>query len=73
VRGKPQLESLGDTRMEGKLRRALDGNADYAVDQAEAYTPSNPADWADPQPTTQDEAHDRLAAAVAGLLGTPVP
>jgi hypothetical protein len=31
------------------------------------------ANWATPAPTTKDEALTRLAAAVAGLLGTPIP
>lgn len=31
------------------------------------------ADWSTPAPTTKDAAITRLAAAVAGLLGTPIP
>ena len=31
------------------------------------------ADWAGMAPTTKDAAITRLAAAVAGLLGTPIP
>jgi hypothetical protein len=31
------------------------------------------SDWATPAPATKDEAITRLAAAVAGLLGTPIP
>lgn len=39
----------------------------------EQYVPSNPGYFANPQPTTAGEALDRLAAAVSGLLGTPIP
>ncbi len=39
-----------------------------------SYTPGEPNDWADPDPTTYQEAVDRLAAAVAsGSIGVPVP
>lgn len=37
------------------------------------YTPGTGADWADPDPTLSSQAIDRLAAAVAGLLGAPIP
>jgi len=36
------------------------------------YTPSTPADF-DGAPTTQQQFNDRVAAALAGLLGTPIP
>ncbi len=39
----------------------------------EAYTPALSGNWAGPLPTTQTEALDRIAAAVAGLLGGPIP
>lgn len=35
--------------------------------QIDAYTPANPAHWADPPPTSAREAWDRLAAAIATL------
>jgi len=37
------------------------------------YTPSTPAKWAGPAPLTVQSALDRLAAAVEGLLGHPIP
>ena len=36
------------------------------------YTPSTPADF-DGAPTTQQQFNDRVAAALAGLLGAPIP
>lgn len=36
------------------------------------YTPGNSADW-DGDPATQQEFNDRVAAALAGLLGAPIP
>lgn len=39
----------------------------------DAYIAATPADWSAPAPTTASAALDRLAAAVAGLLGGPVP
>lgn len=47
------------------------GSADQAA--ALSYTPGTPGDWAPTAPTTQGEALDRLATAVAGLLGGPIP
>jgi len=38
-----------------------------------AYNAAAPADWAATPPTTMEQALDRVAAAVAGLLGTPIP
>jgi len=38
-----------------------------------AYNASAPANWATSSPTTVHDALDRIAAAVAGLLGTPIP
>lgn len=36
------------------------------------YVPSTPADWAG-DPASVEDALNRLAAAVAGLLGGPIP
>jgi hypothetical protein len=44
-----------------------------ALDEVMAYTPATGANWTDPDPTTVRSALDRLAAAVAGLLGGPIP
>jgi hypothetical protein len=44
-----------------------------ALDEVMAYTPATGANWTDPDPTTLRSAIDRLAAAVAGLLGGPIP
>lgn len=38
-----------------------------------AYAPATPADWAAPVPASIKQALDRLASAVAGLLGAPIP
>lgn len=38
-----------------------------------AYTPADPTDWVDPDPTTVQEALDRLAATVAVLNSGPIP
>lgn len=37
------------------------------------YVPSTPANWAPPVPDNEQSALDRLAAAVATLLGGPIP
>ena len=37
------------------------------------YTPGDGADWVDPDPTTIQQALDRIAAAVEGLLTSPIP
>lgn len=37
------------------------------------YTPTTPANWVGPAPDTAQKALDRLAAAVRGLLGVPIP
>jgi hypothetical protein len=42
------------------------------VDTSAGYTPNASGDW-DGDPATVQEALDRLAAAVAGLLGGPIP
>lgn len=58
------------SRLQGDTERAvssLRGDID-----ADAYTPANAADWADPQPTTRAEALDRLAKAVAAGTSGPV-
>ena len=38
-----------------------------------AYKAANAANWAGAPPADMDKALDRLAAAVAGLLGAPIP
>lgn len=37
------------------------------------YTAANPANWAGAAPTNVEAALDRIAAAVAGMLGVPIP
>ena len=70
---RPTLETWGDTRTEGKIARAMGAYADQAETLAEVYTPGDSTLWASPAPTTQDEALNRLAAAVAGLLAGTIP
>lgn len=72
----PISRDQASQHLHGAQQRVLDKMAtdlDTMETDVESYTPSTAGDWADPQPTTQDEALDRLAAAVAGLLTTPVP
>ena len=38
-----------------------------------SYTPGTPGDWVAPAPTNAQDAMDRLAAAVAGILVGPIP
>ena len=40
--------------------------------EASPYAPGNPGDW-DGDPATIQDALDRLAAAVSGLLTAPIP
>lgn len=61
------LESTGNpahVQLEGNVQRAL-GEAQAAADAAAAYSPSDPAAWTAPPPTTVKEALDRLAAVAA--------
>jgi len=60
------------TELEAAIRRALD-QAHGQINDAESYAAAGGTVWAAPAPTTQDEAITRLAAAVAGLLGSPIP
>jgi hypothetical protein len=71
-----QLASSGRPEL-GVLER----NMQHALDQVrartesltdDAYSAADATDWAT-APTTLGAAVDRLAAAVAGLLGAPVP
>jgi hypothetical protein len=50
---------------------AFGGNADQAGELS--YTPTDPADWTNPDPTTVKQAIDRISAAVVGLLSGPIP
>jgi hypothetical protein len=62
--------------LETNVRRALDQARQQTADAAtsvESYAPASSGSWAAPAPTTQDVALDRIAAAVAGILGTPIP
>jgi len=57
---------------------SLSGSAkDYSgaasTDESEAYDTAVGANWAGASPLTVKEALDRLAAAVSGLLGAPIP
>lgn len=72
-RGASNIEAL-----ESNVQRALEGVRAHTGElatsaQANAYTAGTSGNWTAPAPTTHAEAIDRLAAAVAGLLGTPIP
>lgn len=43
------------------------------ISATDAYVPTTPADWDGTAPATIQEALDRLASAVVGLLGGPIP
>ena len=58
------------TNLAGRNVSELTNDAGYATD---AYSPANPGQWAGPAPATEAGAIDRLAAAIATLLGTPIP
>lgn len=49
--------------------------SDFFVEAATLihYAAGDPTDWTDPDPSTVQEAIDRLAAAVSGLLGGGIP
>jgi hypothetical protein len=52
------------------------GTINFTLDTLAAgvrYTPATPANWVAPPPANVADALDRLAAAVAGLLGGPIP
>lgn len=51
-----------------ELSRSASGAAALA-----SYTPATGANWVDPDPTTVQEALDRIADAVEGLLTAPIP
>lgn len=66
--GRPELVGL-----ERSVQQHLDGLRGDIRDLdagSVAYTPSNPADWVSPAPTTAQEALDRLAASAGAH---PVP
>lgn len=71
----PATQDKGAQQAYGSQQRALDtiaADLDAMETDVETYA-ATATDWAAPAPTTQDAALTRLAAAVAGLLGTPVP
>ena len=68
--GRPELAPLEDATQRVLEQMHLDG-ADAESD-ASSYT-ATAADWASPVPTTKADALDRIATALAGLLGTPIP
>lgn len=71
--GKPEFEGL-----ERSVQRLVDqmyGDArdlESAAADASAYSGSG-SPWAPPRPATTQEAIARLATAVSGLLGGPIP
>jgi hypothetical protein len=68
--GLPDHDKTLDAAQRGFDQMRQDVNALGTSSGVYAATAS---DWATPAPTTKDEAITRLAAAVAGLLGTPIP
>lgn len=49
------------------------GSSTGNIQVNEAYSPAVPAKWNGTPPATFSQALDRLAAAVEGLLGGPIP
>jgi selenocysteine lyase/cysteine desulfurase len=71
--GRPELEPL--ERSAQRLFDQLHNDAragESATTAASAFS-ADGAVWASPAPTTTQEAITRLAAAVSGILGTPIP
>lgn len=68
--GRPEVAPVEDAAQRALDQLGLD-MADIET-EAGAYT-ATAADWASPAPTTKADALSRLATAVAGLLGTPIP
>jgi len=64
--GKPEYRRLEDNVMSALQQR------DTSITAASAFT-ADPTMWASPAPTTVQEAITRIASAVSGLLGTPIP
>jgi hypothetical protein len=64
--GKPEYRRLEDNVMSALQQR------DTSITAASAFT-ADSAMWASPAPTTVQEAITRIASAVSGLLGTPIP
>jgi hypothetical protein len=51
----------------------VSGTGSVTVDGSSLYVAVTPGNWAGNPPTTVQDAIERLAAAVAGLLGNPIP
>ena len=68
--GNADLDRALDEALRGFDQTAKDVNALSTSGGAYNATAS---DWAGTAPTTKDAAITRIAAAVAGLLGTPIP
>lgn len=68
--GRPELAPVEDAVQRLFDQQGLD-SADIESD-AGGYS-ATASDWASPAPATKNDALTRLAAAVAGLLGTPIP
>ncbi|NCY02970.1 MAG: hypothetical protein EBX36_08690, partial [Planctomycetia bacterium] len=68
--------SLNLTCIASALPNTMAGMGTYLptnTAQLTAYSPGNVADWVASPPSTVAQALDRIVAAVAGLLGGPVP
>ncbi len=52
--------------LQANVDRAFLLTKQNAITEAQAYSPADPSDWADPPPSTVAEALDRLAAANPG-------
>lgn len=68
--GLPDHDRALDVAQRGFDQMGKDINDMTASSAAYSATAS---DWAGTAPTTKDAAITRIAAAVAGLLGTPIP
>ena len=66
------MPALNDTQLRGSSGLPRSKSAVKLGDLLEKYVPAASADW-NGSPSTVQEAIDRLASAVAGLLMTPVP
>ena len=66
---KPDMDNMLEAFSHAVGEEAITHIAPEVADGS--YTPGTPADWANPKPTTVDEALDRLAAAVTALGPKP--
>jgi hypothetical protein len=71
--GAPSPVIVGSGSAPAGSTLVADGSGNWVFVPSPAYTAGTPGDWAGSSPTNLGDATNRLAAAVRGLLGTPIP